>query len=225
MQKARCGYSCEPSSTFFRSSLGLEPFEQGVHHVIDLIMRERGVMRRFLSDGPIRQPVWFALDEVKDKGTLAESYVLEADFGWSVAPSLPASEGPAHQPGICARINALHRYIASPHREVIIHQEIRRLWIAHLRQSLGGQLPFDRRAKFLPGRVIRGIGFRRDRLAACNHVARNHRPLVPRFSPVSRRPPRPSLMFQNRNIPVTNNPYIFVATCEQQPTSQNRCTQ
>src|ERR1700687_4364947 len=127
MQMARCDFSSGPSSTFFRLSLGLEPFEQGVHHVVDLIMRERGVMCRVLSDGLIRQPVWFALDEVKDKGTLAESYVLEADFGWSVAPSLPASEGPAHQSGICARINTLYRYIAPPHREVIIHQKIRRL--------------------------------------------------------------------------------------------------
>src|SRR5580765_6903831 len=60
------------------SSPGFETFEQGVHHVVDLFARKRGVMCRFLSNGPIRQPIWRTLYEVKHERTLPESYVFVA---------------------------------------------------------------------------------------------------------------------------------------------------
>src|SRR5216684_1424833 len=63
-----------------------------MHHVVDLIVRECGVMHRFLPDSAISQAVRIALDQVKHKRPFAEPYILVADFGGPVAPSLPASK-------------------------------------------------------------------------------------------------------------------------------------
>src|SRR5882762_7699854 len=107
-----------------------------MHHVFNLIVQECGVMRRFLPDGAVGQPVRIALDEVKHKHSFPKPYVLVADFSGPVAPSLPASKRAAHQPGIAPGINALHTHIVAAHRKVIVHQEIRRCRVAHLRQAL-----------------------------------------------------------------------------------------
>src|SRR5260370_6242035 len=86
-----------------------------MHHVVDLIVRECGVMHRFLPDSAISQAVRIALDQVKHKRPFAEPYILVADFGGPLAPSLPASKKAAYQPAIKPWINTLHHLIMTSH--------------------------------------------------------------------------------------------------------------
>jgi len=89
------------------------------------------------------------------------------------SPSLAAPYGPQTNPDT-RRDHALYRHIVAPHRKVVIHQEIRRYRVAHLRQTLFRQAPLNRRAQLIPDNFIAGSN---------SVAAGGRRPITSRESP------------------------------------------
>src|SRR6266852_3967077 len=116
--------------------VGLQLAEHVMDEFCNLILVERVAMHRLLPDRAICEPFRRLLHEVKNNRAFTEANVLVADSGRSPAPRFPASIRATNELRVSARVYALHRHVMPPNRYVIIHQEIRCLWVAHLPQSL-----------------------------------------------------------------------------------------
>src|SRR5438552_15442042 len=96
----------------------------------NLALIESIPVNRLLADCAIHQRLVRLLHEVENDGAFAETNIFIADFRWSAAPRLPASNGAANEAWLPARVTAFHRDVVPPPGDVRIHQEIRGLSVA-----------------------------------------------------------------------------------------------
>src|SRR5882672_2127612 len=127
------GYCGESGSTL---PIGLQFPEHVADEFVDLVLIERIAVHRLLTGRAIRQPLRRLLHEVKDDRAFAEANIFVADFRRPPAPRFPASIRATNEARVSAGVNAFHRDVVPPHCDVIVHQEIRVSWVAHLPQSL-----------------------------------------------------------------------------------------